>query len=47
MRSNAFMRIYERNLERLYPGSRYARRFPIGLIDEVIMKFKPETAGLL
>ena len=43
MRSNAFMRIYERNLERLYPGSRYARRFPIGLIDEVIMKFKPET----
>lgn len=42
MRSSAFMRLYERNLEKLYPGSRYARRFPIGLIDEVIMKFKPE-----
>lgn len=43
MRSSAFQRIYERNLPTLYPGSKYAHRMPIGLVDEVIMKFKPQV----
>lgn len=33
--STGAMRIYERNLETLYPGSRYGRRFPIGLMSVV------------
>ena len=35
------MRIFERNLPTLYPGSRYAYRFPIGTM-EVIDNFKPQ-----
>lgn len=42
MRSSATMRIYERNLPALYPGSRYGHRFPIGLMS-VIDNFKPEA----
>ncbi|MBQ8226456.1 MAG: insulinase family protein [Bacteroidaceae bacterium] len=42
MRSSATMRIYERNLPTLYPGSRYGHRFPIGLMS-VIDNFKPEA----
>ena len=42
MRSSATMRILERNLETLYPGSRYGRRFPIGLMS-VIDNFTPDT----
>lgn len=41
MRSSAPMRIYERNLPALYPGSRYGHRFPIGLMS-VIDNFKPK-----
>ncbi|MDO4931001.1 MAG: insulinase family protein [Bacteroidales bacterium] len=39
--SSAIMRIYERNLPVLYPGSRYGHRMPIGTM-EVIDNFKPE-----
>lgn len=39
LRSSATQRIFERNLEKLYPGSRYGRRFPIGLMS-VIDNFK-------
>ncbi len=42
MRSSAMMRILERNLEKLYPNSRYGRRFPIGLMS-VIDNFTPDT----
>ena len=41
MRSSASMRIFERNLATLYPGSRYGHRFPIGLMS-VVDNFKPE-----
>lgn len=41
LRSSATMRIFERNLPTLYPGSRYAYRFPIGTM-EVIDNFKPQ-----
>ena len=41
LRSSAMSRVLERNLERLYPGSRYGRRYPIGTM-EVIDNFKPE-----
>ena len=41
LRSSADMRIYERNLPALYPGSRYGHRFPIGLM-EIIDNFKPD-----
>lgn len=41
MRSSGVMRIYERNLPTLYPGSRYGNRFPIGLMS-VVDNFKPE-----
>lgn len=41
MRSSATMRIYERNLPTLYPGSRYGHRMPIGLMS-IIDNFKPE-----
>ncbi len=40
--SSAQQRIYERNLETLYPGSRYGRRMPIGLMS-VIDNFMPDT----
>ena len=40
LRSSASSRILERNLEKLYPGSRYGRRYPIGTM-EVIDNFKP------
>lgn len=39
MRSSAQMRLFERNLPKLYPGSRYGHRFPIGLMS-VIDNFK-------
>lgn len=39
MRSSAFMRMYERNLPNLYPGSRYGHRMPIGIMS-VIDNFK-------
>ncbi len=42
LRSTPISRIYERNLEKLYPGSKYGRRFPIGLM-EVVDNFQPET----
>ena len=39
MRSTASMRMFERNLPKLFPGSRYGERFPIGLMS-VIDNFK-------
>ena len=39
LRSSASSRMLERNLEKLYPGSKYGRRFPIGLM-EVVDNFK-------
>ena len=42
LRSSAMMRMLERNLETIYPNSRYGRRFPIGLM-EVIDNFAPDT----
>ncbi|MBE6339503.1 MAG: insulinase family protein [Bacteroidales bacterium] len=42
MRTSAAMRIYERNLETLYPGSRYGRRMPIGLMS-VVDNFEPQV----
>ena len=41
MRSSASMRIINRNLETLYPESRYGRRMPIGLMS-VIDNFEPD-----
>lgn len=41
MSSSAMMRIYNRQLPNLYPGSRYGERLPIGLMS-VIDNFKPE-----
>ncbi|MCQ2226585.1 MAG: insulinase family protein [Bacteroidales bacterium] len=41
MRSSAFMRILNRNLETLYPGSRYGKRMPIGLMS-VVDNFEPK-----
>ncbi|MBR1889528.1 MAG: insulinase family protein [Alloprevotella sp.] len=42
MRDSGAMRIYTRNLETLYPGSRYGRRMPIGLMS-VVDNFEPDT----
>lgn len=42
MRTSASSRMFERNLEALYPGSKYGKRYPIGLM-EVIDNFKPEV----
>lgn len=42
MRDSGAMRIYTRNLETLYPGSRYGRRMPIGLMS-VVDNFAPDT----
>ncbi len=39
LRSSATMRIFERNLAALYPGSKYGARFPIGTM-EVIDNFE-------
>lgn len=39
MRTSASNRMFERNLEKLYPGSKYGRRFPIGLMS-VVDNFK-------
>ena len=41
LRSSATMRIFERNLPTLYPGSRYGNRFPIGTM-QVVDNFKPK-----
>lgn len=42
LRSGATMRILERNLPALYPGSKYGERMPIGTM-EVIDTFDPDT----
>ena len=42
LRSSAMQRMLERNLEKLYPGSKYGKRMPIGLMS-VIDNFKPEA----
>lgn len=42
LRSSAGQRMLERNLEKLYPGSKYGKRMPIGLMS-VIDNFKPEA----
>ena len=39
VRSSAMQRMYERNLEKMYPGSKYGLRMPIGLMS-VIDNFK-------
>ncbi len=41
LRTSAMNRMLERNLEALYPGSKYGKRFPIGKM-EVIDNFKPK-----
>lgn len=41
LRSSAMQRMLERNLETLYPGSKYGKRMPIGLMS-VIDNFKYE-----
>ena len=41
MRTSASSRMLERNLEALYPGSKYGKRYPIGLMS-VIDNFKPK-----
>ena len=42
LRSSAAQRMFERNLEALYPGSKYGRRMPIGLM-EIIDNFPPQV----
>lgn len=42
LRTSASMRMFERSLPKLYPGSKYGHRMPIGLMS-VINSFKPET----
>ena len=42
LRSSASGRMFERNLEKLYPGSKYGKRYPIGLMS-VIDNFKPKA----
>src|SRR3712207_3437971 len=39
MRTSASNRMFERNLEKIYPGSKYGKRFPIGLMS-VVDNFK-------
>ena len=41
LRTSASNRMFERNLPKLYPGSKYGERFPIGLMS-VIDNFKPK-----
>ena len=42
MRNNASMRMITRSLPKMYPGSKYAHRMPIGLM-EIVDNFKPEV----
>ena len=42
LRTSASSRMFERNLETLYPGSKYGKRYPIGLMS-VVDNFKPDT----
>ncbi len=42
LRTTPIMRVLERNLENIYPGSKYGRRFPIGLM-EVVDNFSPDV----
>ena len=42
LRTSATMRMLERNLEALYPGSKYGRRMPIGLMS-VVDNFEPSS----
>ncbi len=42
MRTSPQMRILNRNLETLYPNSRYGKRMPIGLMS-VVDNFEPQT----
>lgn len=41
-RTGAQMRMFERNLPRLYPGSKYGERLPIGLMS-IVNTFKPKV----
>lgn len=41
MNNSAQQRLFERNLPKMYPGSRYGYRLPIGIM-EVVDNFKPE-----
>ena len=42
LRSSASQRIFNRNLETLYPGGRYGKRMPIGLMS-VVDNFPADT----
>lgn len=42
LRTSAIMRMYERQLPKLYPGSKYGERMPIGLMS-IVNTFKPEV----
>ena len=42
LRTSAMMRMFERDLPKLYPGSKYGHRMPIGLM-EIIDNFKPQV----
>ena len=42
LRTSAIMRMFERNLPALYPGSKYGERMPIGKM-EIINTFKPKV----
>ncbi len=42
LRTSASSRMFERNLEKLYPGSKYGKRYPIGLMS-VVDNFKPKA----
>ena len=42
LRSSASQRMFERSLPKLYPGSKYGLRMPIGLMS-VVDNFKPQT----
>lgn len=42
LRSSASQRMFERSLPQLYPGSKYAHRMPIGLM-EIVDNFKPKA----
>ncbi len=42
LRTSAVMRMFERNLPALYPGSKYGERMPIGKM-EIVNSFKPKV----
>lgn len=42
LRTSPIMRMFERNLPKLYPGSKYGERMPIGKM-EIIDNFKPQV----